>query len=85
MGRTLGRALRQFQNAQAGVLIKLSVQILLDPCSGCTSREAQAPEQPKNAASDADREMQIIRRPLRVSCRLKEEREAVEKAAAEAD
>ncbi len=55
MGRTLGRALRQFQNAQEG-FNKVVRADLLDPAADALHEKPKRSEQLKNAASDADRE-----------------------------
>lgn len=84
MGRTLGRALRQFQNAQEG-FNKVVRADLLDPAADALHEKPKRSEQLKNAASDADREDTDHQETFAERrARLKEEREAAEKAAAEA-
>ena len=84
MGRTLGRALRQFQNAQEG-FNKVVRTDLLDPAADALHEKPKRSEQLKNAASDADREDTDHQETFAERrARLKEEREAAEKAAAEA-
>jgi len=84
MGRTLGRALRQFQNAQEG-FNKVVRADLLDPAADALHEKPKRSEQLKNAASDADREDTDRQETFAERrARLKEEREAAEKAAAEA-
>ena len=84
MGRTLGRALRQFQNAQEG-FNKVVRADLLDPAADALHEKPKRSEQLKNAASDADREDTDYQETFAERrARLKEEREAAEKAAAEA-
>lgn len=84
MGRTLGRALRQFQNAQEG-FNKVVRADLLDPAADALHEKPKRSEQLKNAASDADREDADHQETFAERrARLKEEREAAEKAAAEA-
>lgn len=84
MGRTLGRALRQFQNAQEG-FNKVVRADLLDPAADALHEKPKRSEQLKNAASDADREATDHQETFAERrARLKEEREAAEKAAAEA-
>ena len=84
MGRTLGRALRQFQNAQEG-FNKVVRADLLDPAADALHEKPKRSEQIKNAASDADREDTDHQETFAERrARLKEEREAAEKAAAEA-
>ena len=84
MGRTLGRALRQFQNAQDG-FNKVVRADLLDPAADALHEKPKRSEQLKNAASDADREDTDHQETFAERrARLKEEREAAEKAAAEA-
>lgn len=83
MGRTLGRALRQFQNAQEG-FNKVVRADLLDPAADALHEKPKRSEQLKNAASDADREDTDHQETFAERrARLKEEREAAEKAAAE--
>lgn len=83
MGRTLGRALRQFQNAQEG-FNKVVRADLLDPAADALHEKPKRSEQLKNAASDADREDADHQETFAERrARLKEEREAAEKAAAE--
>lgn len=83
MGRTLGRALRQFQNAQEG-FNKVVRADLLDPAADALHEKPKRSEQLKNAASDADREDAEHQETFAERrARLKEEREAAEKAAAE--
>lgn len=83
MGRTLGRALRQFQNAQEG-FNKVVRADLLDPAADALHEKPKRSEQIKNAASDADREDADHQETFAERrARLKEEREAAEKAAAE--
>ena len=83
MGRTLGRALRQFQNAQEG-FNKVVRADLLDPAADALHEKPKRSEQLKNAASDADREDTNRQETFAERrARLKEEREAAEKAAAE--
>lgn len=82
MGRTLGRALRQFQNAQEG-FNKVVRADLLDPAADALHEKPKRSEQLKNAASDADREDSDHQETFAERrARLKEEREAAEKAAA---
>lgn len=84
MGRTLGRALRQFQNAQEG-FNKVVRADLLDPAADALHEKPKRSEQLKNAASDADREDTDHQETFAERrARLKEEREVAEKAAAEA-
>lgn len=84
MGRTLGRALRQFQNAQEG-FNKVVRADLLDPAADALHEKPKRSEQLKNASSDADREDTDHQETFAERrARLKEEREAAEKAAAEA-
>lgn len=84
MGRTLGRALRQFQNAQEG-FNKVVRADLLDPAADALHEKPKRSEQLKNAASDADREDTDHQETFAERrARLKEEREAAEKAAVEA-
>ena len=84
MGRTLGRALRQFQNAQEG-FNKVVRADLLDPAADALHEKPKRSEQLKNAASDADREDTDHQETFAERrARLKEEREAAEKAATEA-
>ncbi len=84
MGRTLGRALRQFQNAQEG-FNKVVRADLLDPAADALHEKPKRSEQLKNAASDADREDTDHQETFAERrARMKEEREAAEKAAAEA-
>lgn len=84
MGRTLGRALRQFQNAQEG-FNKVVRADLLDPAADALHEKPKRSEQLKNAASDADREDADHQETFAERrARLKEEREAAEKAATEA-
>ena len=84
MGRTLGRALRQFQNAQEG-FNKVVRADLLDPAADALHEKPKRSEQLKIAASDADREDTDHQETFAERrARLKEEREAAEKAAAEA-
>ena len=84
MGRTLGRALRQFQNAQEG-FNKVVRADLLDPAADALHEKPKRSEQLKNAASDADREDTDHQETFAERrARLKEEREAAEKATAEA-
>lgn len=84
MGRTLGRALRQFQNAQEG-FNKVVRADLLDPAADALHEKPKRSEQLKNAASDADREDTDHQETFAERrARLKEEREAAEKAAAKA-
>lgn len=84
MGRTLGRALRQFQNAQEG-FNKVVRADLLDPAADALHEKPKRSEQLKNAASDADREDTDHQETFAERrARLKEERETAEKAAAEA-
>mgnify|MGYP000945398432 CR=1 FL=1 len=84
MGRTLGRALRQFQNAQEG-FNKVVRADLLDPAADALHEKPKRSEQLKNAASDADREDADHQETFAERrARLKEEREAAEKAAVEA-
>ncbi len=84
MGRTLGRALRQFQNAQEG-FNKVVRADILDPAADALHEKPKRSEQLKNAASDADREDTDHQETFAERrARLKEEREAAEKAAAEA-
>ena len=84
MGRTLGRALRQFQNAQEG-FNKVVRADLLDPAADALHEKPKRSEQLKNAASDADREDTDHQETFAERrARLKEERKAAEKAAAEA-
>lgn len=81
MGRTLGRALRQFQNAQEG-FNKVVRADLLDPAADALHEKPKRSEQLKNAASDADREDTDHQETFAERrARLKEEREAAEKAA----
>ncbi len=81
MGRTLGRALRQFQNAQEG-FNKVVRADLLDPAADALHEKPKRSEQLKNAASDADREDTDRQETFAERrARLKEEREAAEKAA----
>ena len=83
MGRTLGRALRQFQNAQEG-FNKVVRADLLDPAADALHEKPKRSEQLKNAASDADREDTDHQETFAERrARLKEKREAAEKAAAE--
>ena len=83
MGRTLGRALRQFQNAQEG-FNKVVRADLLDPAADALHEKPKRSEQLKNAASDADREDTDHQETFAERrARLKEERKAAEKAAAE--
>ena len=83
MGRTLGRALRQFQNAQEG-FNKVVRADLLDPAADALHEKPKRSEQLKNAASDADREDTNRQETFAERrARLKEEREAAEKAAVE--
>lgn len=83
MGRTLGRALRQFQNAQEG-FNKVVRADLLDPAADALHEKPKRSEQLKNAASDADREDTDHQETFAERrARLKEEREAAEKADAE--
>ena len=83
MGRTLGRTLRQFQNAQEG-FNKVVRADLLDPAADALHEKPKRSEQLKNAASDADREDTDHQETFAERrARLKEEREAAEKAAAE--
>ena len=83
MGRTLGRALRQFQNAQEG-FNKVVRADLLDPAADALHEKPKRSEQLKNAASDADREDTDHQETFAERrARLKEEREAAEKAAVE--
>ena len=83
MGRTLGRALRQFQNAQEG-FNKVVRADLLDPAADALHEKPKRSEQLKNAASDADREDADHQETFAERrARFKEEREAAEKAAAE--
>lgn len=83
MGRTLGRALRQFQNAQEG-FNKVVRADLLDPAADALHEKPKRSEQLRNAASDADREDADHQETFAERrARLKEEREAAEKAAAE--
>ncbi len=83
MGRTLGRALRQFQNAQEG-FNKVVRADLLDPAADALHEKPKRSEQLKNAASDADREDADHQETFAERrARLKEEREAAEKVAAE--
>ena len=85
MGRTLGRALRQFQNAQEG-FNKVVRADLLDPAADALHEKPKRSEQLKNAASDADREDTNRQETFAERrARLKEEREAAEKAAEEAE
>ena len=80
MGRTLGRALRQFQNAQEG-FNKVVRADLLDPAADALHEKPKRSEQLKNAASDADREDADHQETFAERrARLKEEREAAEKA-----
>ena len=82
MGRTLGRALRQFQNAQEG-FNKVVRADLLDPAADALHEKPKRSEQLKNAASDADREDTDHQETFAERrARLKEEREAAEKVAA---
>lgn len=84
MGRTLGRALRQFQNAQEG-FNKVVRADLLDPAADALHEKPKRSEQLKNAASDADREDTDHQETFAERrARLKEEREAAEKAAEKA-
>lgn len=84
MGRTLGRALRQFQNAQEG-FNKVVRADLLDPAADALHEKPKRSERLKNAASDADREDTDHQETFAERrARLKEEREAAEKAAVEA-
>ena len=78
MGRTLGRALRQFQNAQEG-FNKVVRADLLDPAADALHEKPKRSEQLKNAASDADREDTDHQETFAERrARLKEEREAAE-------
>ena len=78
MGRTLGRALRQFQNAQEG-FNKVVRADLLDPAADALHEKPKRSEQLKNAASDADREDNDHQETFAERrARLKEEREAAE-------
>ena len=80
MGRTLGRALRQFQNAQEG-FNKVVRADLLDPAADALHEKPKRSEQLKNAASDADREDADHQETFAERrARLKEEREAAEAA-----
>ena len=80
MGRTLGRALRQFQNAQEG-FNKVVRADLLDPAADALHEKPKRSEQLKNAASDADREDADHQETFAERrARLKEERETAEKA-----
>ena len=80
MGRTLGRALRQFQNAQEG-FNKVVRADLLDPAADALHEKPKRSEQLKNAASDADREDTDHQETFAERrARLKEEREAAEQS-----
>ena len=81
MGRTLGRALRQFQNAQEG-FNKVVQADILDPAADALHEKPKRSEQLKaSAASDEDRDSALHPETFAERrARLKEEREAAQKA-----